>query len=213
MNWLKLANIGNSKIVKSMLIWMLITPILAKALSSVNSVTLPFFQTDQNLTLSLPFSWQVFFFCALAFTIANIIFTYKCPSIISKYNNFADFKTKEDSRYLLINYLHEHTSEQMVYDNFLEIGGIVSKYTPDHSIAKEWTRDDASDINWRKGIDSLKHIDVVNMPDIFSALRILLAKQNPMWRIVSTGFYGLGFIGVLVVIVQNASFVYEQLNF
>lgn len=213
MNWLHLANIGNSKIVKSMLVWMLITPVLAKALNSVNSVSLPFFQTDQSITLSLPFSWQVFFFCALSFTIANIIFTLKCPSIVGKYNNFADFKTKEDSRFLLVNYLLEHTSDKMVYDNFYEIGVIVAKYTPYASIAKEWTRDDTSDTNWRRGIDSLKHTDVVNMPDIFSALRILLAKQHPEWRKVSTVFYGLGFAGVLVVMFQNAKFVFDQLNF
>ena len=211
MSWLKISELGNSKIVKSMMIWMFITPILAKALSSVESVNLPFFETDQSITLGLPFSWQVFFFCALSFTVANLIFQFKCPSLISKFNNFTDFKSKEDSCYLMVNYFNEHVSENMVRENFVQIGAIVARYTTSRTIAKEWTSDDTSNVNWRKGIDSLKHTQLDNMPDLFSALRIELAKLYPKWTFFCGIFYAIGFIGISIVAIQNIIYVCEQM--
>ena len=192
---------------------MLITPILAKALSSVNSIGFFFLETDQSIALSLPFSWQVFFFCALSFSFANVIYILKCPPLVRKYNNFADFKTKEDSRYFLVNYLKQHASDKMVRENALEIGVIVAKYTPSHDIATEWTSNDTSNVNWKKGIDSLKHTNFENMPDIFSSFRILLAKINPAWIKVCAFFYVVGFLGVAIVVAQNISYVYGQLQF
>ena len=212
MNWLKISALGNSKVVKSMMIWMFITPIFAKALYSVESVKLPFFETDQSITLSLPFSWQVFFFCALSFTLANIIFQLKCPSLISKFNNFTDFKSKEDSCYLMVNYFNEHISEKTVRENFVQIGAIVARYTPAKDIAEEWTSDDTSNVNWRKGIDSLKHSQLDNMPDLFSALRIELAKLYPNWTIFCGIFYLIGFIGISIVAIQNIIYVYAQMK-
>jgi hypothetical protein len=213
MNWLKVADIGNSKIVKSMLIWMLITPIFAKLLESANTANITFLQLDKPIVLGLPFSWQVFFFCALSFTIANIIFSYKCPELIKKYKYFADFESRDNSLYLLINYLNQHITKEVVKDNALEIKVIVSKYTPSDDIAKEWASDDTSNVNWKKGIDSLKHSARDNTPDIFSSLRILVAKLYPNWSKACMFLYVLGFFGLTIVMVQNVIYVYNQLQF
>lgn len=213
MNWLQVSDVGNSKIVKSMMIWMLVTPIFAKALSSVNSINISFLETDNNILLNLPFSWQVFFFCALSFTIANLIYSFKCPPLIKKYKYFSDFESNDNSLYLLINYLNDEISENIVRQNFLEIGVIVAKYTPLIDIAKEWTSNDTSNVNWKKGIDSLKHSEVANMPDIFASLRVLLAKFYPNWVKACLFFYGLGFVGIGIVIVQNIIYVLRQVQF
>jgi hypothetical protein len=213
MNWLKIADIGNSKIVRSMLIWMLITPIFAKLFGSVNTMNITFLQLDNPVVLSLPFSWQVFFFCALSFTIANILFSYKCPELIKKYKHYSDFENSDNSLYLLINYLNQHITAEVVKNNSLEIGVIVSKYTPSVDIANEWTSDDTSKVNWKKGIDSLKHSDQKNMPDIFSSLRILQSNFYPNWSKACMLFYGLGFIGVCIVVVQNIIYVCNQIQF
>ena len=210
MNWLQISNLGSNKVVRSMMIWMLVTPIFAKALRSVESINLSFLQTDQSISLSLPFSWQVFFFCALSFTVANIIYTLKCPALISKYKNYADFESKDNSLYLVISEFNQHVSFEMVKSNFLEVGVIVSKYTPSASIANEWTSDDTSNVNWKKGIDSLRHADVEHKPDIFSSLRILIAKLNPRWANACVFFYGVGFLGIGFVMLQNIIYVCEQ---
>ncbi len=211
MNWLNIADIGNSKIVKSMLIWMLITPVFAKLLGSVSTASFTFLHLDNPIVLGLPFSWQVFFFCALSFTIANIIFSYKCPDLIKKYKYYSDFESRDNSLYLLINYLNIHITHEVVKHNFLEIGVIVSKYTPSTDIANEWTSDDTSNVNWKKGIDSLKHSDRDNLPDIFSSLRILLANFYSNWSKACMLFYGIGFIGICIVVVQNIIYVCNQI--
>lgn len=212
MNWLQLSNLGSNKVVKSMMIWMLVTPIVAKALSSVESINLSFLQTDQSISLSLPFSWQVFFFCALFFTVANIIYNMKCPRLISKYKNYADFESKDNSLYLVISEFNQHVNPEMIKSNFLEIGVVVSKYTPAKDIALEWTSDDTSNVNWRKGIDSLRHANVEDKPDIFASLRILLAKLNSGWAFTCVAFYALGFIGMGFVMLQNIMYVWQQLK-
>ncbi|ELJ8483742.1 hypothetical protein RUK26_003377 [Vibrio cholerae] len=211
MNWLVLSEIKRSKIVSSMLVWMLITPILAKVLGSVNAINLSFIDTDGAFTLSLPFSWQVFFFCALFFTIANLIFSFKCPTLISKYQNYSQFQEQDDSLYLLIGQLNDHLNGPIVRDNFLEIGVIVSKYTPSKDIAREWTSDDTSMVNWRKGIDSLRHSEATYKPDVFSSTRTLLSKFYLNWVKVCLFFYSLGFIGLGWVTLENIIFVVKQL--
>ncbi|EGR1505114.1 hypothetical protein ACV8VM_004632 [Vibrio parahaemolyticus] len=211
MNWLVLSEIKRSKVVSSMLIWMLITPILAKMLGSINAINLSFIETDGNFTLSLPFSWQVFFFCALFFTIANLIFSYKCPSLIGKYQNYAQFQERDDSLYLLIGELSSHFNERVVKENFLEIGVIVSKYTPSEVIVREWTSDDTSNVNWRKGVDSLSHAEAIYKPDIFSSTRTLVSKFYPFWIKLCLFFYTLGFIGLGWVTFENIMFVIHQL--
>ena len=213
MSWLKIADIGNSKIVRSMLIWMLITPIFAKLFATVNTINVTFLQLDNPIVLGLPFSWQVFFFCALSFTAANAIYSYKCPELIKKYKYYSDFKDSQNSLYLLINYLNQHITAKVVKDNFVEIGVIVSKYAPSDEIVNEWTSDDTSNVNWKKGIDSLKHSERDNMPDLFSSLRILLSNFYSNWAKACMFFYGLGFLGMFFVVMQNILYVCNQIQF
>jgi len=211
MSWLTLSEIKNSKAVSSMLIWMLITPIFAKLLGSINSVSLSFIKTEGDFILSLPFSWQVFFFCALFFTIANLIFSYKCPALISRYHDYSAFESRDNSLFMLIGELGAHLNEKVIIKNSLEIGVIVSKYSPSDKIVGEWTSDDTSYLNWRKGVDSLRHAEAIYKPDIFASVRILLSKFYPVWIYLCAFFYVLGFIGLGWVIFENVQFVVGQL--
>ena len=95
----------------------------------------------------------------------------------------------------------------------MKIGEIISKYTPSHDIASEWTSDDTSNVNWRKSIDSLKHSHDNYKADIFSSTRIFLASFYPNWIKACLFFYGIGFLGILVVIVQNIIYVYMEIKF
>lgn len=140
-----------------------------------------------------------------------LIYSFKCPSLIKKYRYYSDFEGNDNSLYLLINYLNEHVSEEMVKQNFLEIGVIVTKYTPSNDVANEWTSDDTSNVNWKKCIDSLKHSAAANKPDIFASLRVLLSKLYPNWAKACLFFYGLGFIGISVVVIQNIIYVSRQI--
>lgn len=79
----------------------MIVPLTAKFFSKIENtltVTLPCITFE--LDLELPFTWVAFFFSALSFTIANVIFIYIAPKIIKENKNYVEFKnsggTKED---------------------------------------------------------------------------------------------------------------------
>lgn len=207
MNWTQVSDIGNSKVVKSMMIWLIVTPILAKALDSVDSINFAFLQPDEAITISLPFSWQVFFFCALVFTIANLIYVCRCPLLIRKYTNYYRFKESDNSLYLLVNYFEQHITDKMLYDNFDELLNIVNKYSLEPGAAIGWNRDDESKNKWRKGVASLKYSDKTYNPDIFSALREMLAKLYPCSTMACVILYGIGFFGIGFVVIQNIIYV------
>ena len=212
MDWLKISEIGNSKLVKTMLIWLFLTPILAKSLAPINSIHFGFLEENKNINLSLPFSWEIFFFCALAFTIANIIYIYKCPILIRKYKNYSDFKEKDNSLYLMVSYFEEHSKKiKLINDLSYKTFVVVSTYSPSIDIVKEWTSDDTSNVNWNKGIDSLKHSKDDYKTDIFSSFRIILADISPFFSWLCFSLYTMGYLGIVWVIYENILFVYNQL--
>ena len=88
--WSNLRSWGNNSLLKTSYIWLFLVPILAKALSNINSLTIPWLKNP--ITLSLPFSWSLFYISAIFFSIAGGIYAITCPTIIRKYENFSLFK-------------------------------------------------------------------------------------------------------------------------
>jgi hypothetical protein len=90
--WSSLRALGTSRVVKSSYVWLMLVPVGGKCLSAVNDVTtFTILGTEISVHLSLPFSWKAFFFAALAFALADLIWQIKCPDIIKKYANYTDF--------------------------------------------------------------------------------------------------------------------------
>jgi hypothetical protein len=86
-------SLGDSKLVKSSFIWLLIVPVTARLLSNMDEVVnLTIFESQINFTTGLPFSWQLLFGSACFFTIANIIYSALCPEILRGYKNYSEFK-------------------------------------------------------------------------------------------------------------------------
>ena len=95
--WTRLRKIQGNKIVKSSYIWLVIVPTYSKLAISLHN--------NLNIDISLPFSWQLFFFAALVFVIANIVYLYYCPPIIKEFFGWDDFlRSGRDVDYLLENY-------------------------------------------------------------------------------------------------------------
>jgi len=79
---------------------------LAKFLENVESpVKIDFFGYKAELTFELPFSWKMFFFGALAFTLASILFKVFAPTIIKENKSFADFLQAKKSFAHLFRYM------------------------------------------------------------------------------------------------------------
>lgn len=94
--------------VSSMYVWIFLVPIAAKALKNIpDSGTFAIFGQTMQLTLSLPFSWVAFYFAAVFFAIANLLFKIRCPSIIQDNDSFSDFQASRKDIMHLDKYLFE----------------------------------------------------------------------------------------------------------
>lgn len=94
MTWLQLKGIANSKFVSSMYFWMAFVPIAAHALKSVpRTIWIPIFNQPVNITLVLPFSWQVFYFSSISFALGHFIFRWRCPLPIRDYQDCKEYVT------------------------------------------------------------------------------------------------------------------------
>ncbi len=105
--WSSLRALGTSRTVKSSYLWLMLVPVIAKCLSAVNEVTtFTILGANISVPLSLPFSWKAFFFAALSFAMADLVWHIKCPDIIKKYSNYADFvsqgRTVLDAKYYFL---------------------------------------------------------------------------------------------------------------
>jgi hypothetical protein len=94
-DWSELKKIPGNKLVATSYIWIVIVPIAAKITSKIEDViSFEVGNIDHQLVLELPFSWQLFFWSALFFTVGNALFLLLCPFIVKRYENFEDFKLR-----------------------------------------------------------------------------------------------------------------------
>ena len=90
--WQDLRQIQRSKFISSMYVWIFVVPVLAKLLFKIEEhLAFDLFGQKIELVLSLPFSWKLFFYCALSFSIANSIVLLACPRIIKDHLSFSGF--------------------------------------------------------------------------------------------------------------------------
>ena len=111
--WGSLAKSGRSQAVQRSWIWLFITPAAAKLLSLTPEVVcLPFTEPCLPLNLVLPFTWQLLFLAALAFSIGSAVFNLRCPWIFKNFRDYAAFTTSGGDRHLLTSLLmsliHDH---------------------------------------------------------------------------------------------------------
>ncbi|MGL4748042.1 MAG: hypothetical protein ACRCYF_09960 [Shewanella sp.] len=94
-NWSQLNQVKDVKIISSMYVWIFIVPILAKVLSLASDIaTVTVFNYTFEVNIGLPFSWRLFYFSALLFSLATIIYQARCPKLIKDYPTFAAFDSE-----------------------------------------------------------------------------------------------------------------------
>jgi hypothetical protein len=74
-------------------------PILVKVTTKIESsggVTVGGYRIDLNF--DLPFSWELFFYGAVFASLANLIYLWKCPTIIKNFSSYSDFKEQGKER-------------------------------------------------------------------------------------------------------------------
>ncbi len=90
--WSQINRMGKSRLLRSSYIWLFAVPMLAKLLAKIGpEVTFSLWGNTFTIIWGLPFSWQMFYFSAVGFSIASYIYSSWCPPIIRDYERFSDF--------------------------------------------------------------------------------------------------------------------------
>ncbi len=106
--WHKLRNIQKNRLVQSSYIWLVIVPVSAKLFSKISdTITFSIGEFQYQFDMVLPFSWVLFYFAALFFTIGNVLFVVFAPQIIKENEDYGGFESAGRGYSHLIDYIKE----------------------------------------------------------------------------------------------------------
>lgn len=92
MLWSSLKDRLNGLGVRSAYFWIVFVPVVAHVLSTVNSsIDVSLGGKVFTLAIGLPFSWKLFYFGALAFAAARLIYSSVCPRIIRDFDTYSQY--------------------------------------------------------------------------------------------------------------------------
>lgn len=97
LHWGLLRTVGNSRLVASSVVWLLVVPIAAKLLAPFAGpqvLRLPFVDPSDPIavTVALPFSWQRFYLMSWLFIIGHLVYRFCCPEIVRKYASYGEYR-------------------------------------------------------------------------------------------------------------------------
>lgn len=148
LNWAQLDSIRQMKIISSMYIWIFLVPVAAKILSMTSDVaTVKVFSYEFQVHLLLPFSWQVFYFSALFFAFATIMYQARCPRIIKEYPTYASFEAEGKPEWHLRDYAQDIGLDYYKYKEEFEIE--MENHEGGVSEGKEFTQSLFWHIHWK----------------------------------------------------------------
>jgi len=181
--WLSLRDIQKSKFISSMYIWLIIVPIAAKLLSKINNeLVFTAFDQEIHIVLSLPFSWQAFFFCSLCFSFANTVVLVFCPKVIKEHLSFSGFRGDGKSDNQLEEYFNQ---EEIKFHRYVKPQGV------DLSVGEKQHEQKLSMDFWR--------------------IYKISNQSRGFTRRTSIAFYSAGFLFFSYVLITNAYWVFCQI--
>lgn len=216
--WSGLATIGKSKLVTSLWFWAILTPIAARLIASApETIDIPLSDATLTLDLKLPFSWIAFYFAALSTAGGQLLYSFRCPSIIRHYptwasvpstaiamevaQSFAELTAKP--KFYLSNLRHK-PSEEVVYELWGHFGGEEGIYNI--------KQDQLSDLNSAtERLRTLLTSDSKTL-NLLSIGRIY-GDVNRFWsRLACTILYSIGLTLFFIVLCQNVAWVISCLS-
>lgn len=199
---------AKSGIVKTSAIWLIVVPLAAKTLSSLDDVIdMTIFGGLVSVTTALPFAWQLLFIAAVCFTIAGIVFSVFCPEIIKKYNDFSQFESEGKTRLQINSALKAiawNSSEKKFNKIYTDsVSNYFYKYnetTPKYNdvMLNEKALSLLEDVSGNSGKNSNAFYHVYDLSNMHGQLFI--------WT--SLVFYMAGFICIGIIALQNICYVY-----
>lgn len=185
--WSFLRSLRTNRLVSSTYIWLIIVPVASKLTSGVGeSLSFELGGVDHHVTLSLPFSWKIFFLSALAFSIGNALFSAFSPRFIRLYSDFG---------------------------HFTRIGGTarqLEQYKDDEMRNSEYFKKRMQNL---AGISGGVQNDSDKMKDLFWALHENNDSSLPIKRRFISVIYLIGFVLFLWVALSNIIWAVNEIFF
>ncbi len=225
-SWSKVNSLGKMKFSRTSYYYLVIIPVLVKALEKVNN---PFhLQIEQNkieLNLELPFSWYLFYFGALSIALGSILYQIYCPNIIKDFKNYGEFLDAKASDNLIIESAIKN--DLNFPKELLEkpvIKNIISKKDEVKSKQPSWFSFVDEEYTRHSGLDELYNKDIVvdykhnieyqeAIKNLFNNLYKVLNESKKNLKVLTISFYIIGFLCFIWVIIQNILFVIKHLLF
>lgn len=191
LTWNSLNRLGNSAVLRSSYFWIVFVPIVAKVMAPIDSFAqVEIFGYVWNLEIGLPFSWKLFFFAALAFSLASLIYSSYCPEIVRDYQSFNEFREQGKGSSQITRALAAAKPDSTTITSFLE------SYCDDAE-----TDLSSSDYLQRAVIHEGRLADAFWFVQEYSDL------SRPALRLSLWFLYSIGFALLLAVLLENIVYV------
>lgn len=206
--WINLRRFGESRMVQSSYIWLVLVPIFARALEHVASpVRVSIFGAEHLINISLPFSWFLFFFSALAFASGSLLYKIYCPAIISEFSNFREYMDSGGEGFRMVEEIESTIPPGTIHDSPIWKAFVLAADA--HLGRDKEERGLNVDLELVRGV---RRMPIEGMVSIFFTIRSVVNHTHPR-AIRTTAFcFGFGMLLLGAVLIQNVNFVIIQLN-
>jgi hypothetical protein len=210
-DWNSFKALGRSKIIRTSYWWLFLVPLLAKLLEATgDELTLNIFDAELTITLNLPFSWVLFYFSAVSFSIASLIYITRCPRSADKYDDYEEWKKSgKDSTSLIRAYLFAYRNDKMMFP--YQISDVSKNYFLKHYLEY---KGDFSKITKKTNTPSVllkSGIPEGGTKAVYYHVADTIKRSNVYSRLFMLMFYVIGFVCFTAVLVQNFIYVCKYL--
>ncbi len=218
LEWQRLRAWGQNRLVRSSMIWIGAVPIAARVVLELRErVTEPEWAADFVQSLQLPFRWQVLFGTAVAFTLAHLLFDWRCPEVIKDHADVGSFKASRKQPQHLMRYAQRiaHGPEQigrpLGFSAGRRIGTSQSLYLfsyPSEEKLPEKFHEFGLVKNGEQWADFAdRDTEEVDWDAVFWAVFDAAGRHNPVALHVATAMFALGALGIGWIFSMNLNWV------
>ncbi|MGA8260278.1 MAG: hypothetical protein WB783_08720 [Arenicellales bacterium] len=203
---------STSKAIRSSYFWFFFVPIVAKALSRIDTVEFSVLGKNISIDIGLPFTWEYFFYSAVFMALATLVFMVFCPDFIKAYGSCTEYIDKGHTGHqtikVFLGFVHEATKKgQNKEDIRLNVSDFLSKYCENGAATGAKVR--KSDVSPIQALSNSK-VDANQECGAFYHVQDFIDRDMAVFRVVSSWGYWLGFLLIGYVCFENVWFVLEN---
>lgn len=206
--WINLRRLGESRMVQTSYIWMVLVPIFARTLEHVKSpVKVNLFGAEHLINLTLPFSWYLFYFSALAFACGSLLYRIYCPAMISEFSNFREYMDSGGEGFRLVEEIENTLPVNVIHDT--------SIWKAFNIAVEKHLGNDEGELGldvYSRMVRGCRRMPIEGLSSIFFTIRLVVNHTHPKLILTTVFCFGIGIFFLGAVFAQNINFVIIQLN-